>query len=169
MIWLAQLLALAAIALAAPGRCLAADWSLRVDGIGPLRVGMRIQQMNEVLGEHFSYPPAPDDQGCFYLSPSKEPRVGLMVENGILVRVDVLERGVRTANGVQVGDAVAKVRGLYGKRLETEPHAYSPEEKYLTVRSADNRHAVRFETDRGKVRVIYSGFYKQVQYIEGCQ
>jgi len=38
----------------------------------------------------------------------------------------------------------------------------------LTLRSADQRYGMRFETEAGKVTTFYAGKYEAEQYVEGC-
>ena len=130
---------------------------------------MSLSQLNAVLHEKFSMPESKDDQGCFYVNPTRHPHVALMIEDGRLARIDVDGPGVATAEGIQVGDSEARVLQVYGSRLKVEPHAYTgPEGHYLTVRSKSGRYGIRFETDKGKVETFYAGRFKAVQYIEGC-
>jgi len=53
---------------------LAGDASvLRFDGIGPIKIGMSLAQLNLALQERFKMPPARDDQACFYVDSKKTP------------------------------------------------------------------------------------------------
>jgi len=149
------------------GACLAADaWVARQDGIGPVKIGMTIPQLNMALHEKFAMPEAKEDQGCFYVTASKHPQVSFMIENGRLVRLDVDKSGVATTEGVQVGESEEHVKQVYGLRLKVEPHHYT-EGHYLTLRNGN--YGIRFETDEGKVSTFYAGTFEAIQYIEGCQ
>jgi hypothetical protein len=146
------------------------DWVIREDGVGPVEIGMTLPQLNAVLHERFSMPKDKDDQGCFYVQPTKHAHIAFMIEDGRLARVDVDAHGIPTAEGIQVGDSEEHARRVYGTRLKVEPHAYIPEEgHYLTVHSKDGRYGIRFETEKGKIQMFYAGQFKAVQYIEGCQ
>jgi hypothetical protein len=153
------------------GSSLANDtWVVREDGVGPVKIGMTLSQLNTVLHSKFSMPAAKDNQGCFYVNPSKHPRIAFMIEDGRLVRIDVEIAGVATSEGIQVGDSESRALRVYGFRLKVEPHAYTgPEGHYLTARSKDGRFGRRFETDQGKITMFYAGRYKAIQYIEGCE
>lgn len=161
---------LSVLAVVSIGTSLASDvWVLHEDGIGPVKVGMSLSQLNTVLHEKFSMPGSKDDQGCFYVNPTKNPHVAFMIEDGRLARIDVDGPGVATAEGIQVGDSEARALQVYGSRLKVEPHAYTgPEGHYLTVRSKSGRYGIRFETDKGKIETFYAGRFEAVQYIEGC-
>src|SRR5262245_35074610 len=91
-------------------------WVLHVNGIGPAEVGMTVEQLNSVLGEHFTTPTG--EKACFYLKP-KEPRdIGFMMLEGSLARVDVSGPDVATKEGVRVGDSEDQVKRIYGPKLE---------------------------------------------------
>jgi hypothetical protein len=112
-----------------------------------------------------------EDQGCFYVNPKSHPALAFMIENGHLVRVDTDESSVPTDRMVRVGDSEAQVKKAYGSEIKAEPSKYTGEEggRYLTVSSPDQKYGVRFETEKGKVTIFYSGTYTAIQYVEGCQ
>jgi hypothetical protein len=143
-------------------------WELRVDGIGPVSVGMSLPQLNNLLNEKFAVPTEPDEKDCFYVSTAAHPHVSFMIESGRVSRVDVNRPEVPSDRGARVGDSENEIRKIYGSKMKTEPHAYSAADggHYLTFRSG--QYAIRFETEKGKVRSMYSGRYPAVQYIEGC-
>lgn len=146
------------------------SWVLRRDGIGPVKVGMNLAQLNTVLHEKFAVPESKDEQACFYVDTAQRPHVSFMMVKGRLARIDVDGAGVPTADGIQVGDSEEHARHVYGSRLTVKPHAYTgPEGHYLTIRSVDGRYGIRFETDNGKITMFYAGRFDAIQYIEGCE
>ncbi len=149
----------------------AADtWVVRNDGVGPVKVGMTLAQLNVALHENFMPPTDKADRGCFYVTPAKHAQISLMIENGHLVRVDVDHPGIATSEGVQVGDSEPRALQIYGSSLTVERRAYMEEEgHFLTLRSRDGRLGIRFETDQGKITGYYAGKYDAIQYIEGCE
>lgn len=147
--------------------CWAADaWVIRQDGVGPVKIGMSLPQLNTALRERFAMPENKEDQGCFYVTATKHPQVSFMIENRRLVRIDVDKTGVPTTEGVQVGDSEEHVKQVYGSRLKVEPQHYT-DAHYLTLRNGD--HGIRFETDEGKISTFYAGTFEAIQYVEGCQ
>ena len=145
------------------------SWAVREDGVGPVKIGMTLSQLNAILREKFSLPSDKEEQRCFFVSPSKHPQISLMIESGRLLRIDVDQTGVPTSEGIQVGDSEAHARHVYGPRMKVTPHFYTDTGHYLTVRSEDRRYGVRFETDQGKITMFYSGTYEAIQYVEGCE
>jgi hypothetical protein len=145
-------------------------WVVRMDGAGPVRIGMTLAQLNTALGEKFSMPEDQEEQACFYADTPRHPGIGFMVEHGRVTRIDVTEAAVPTASGIRVGDPEARVMKLYGPKLQVEPHAYdAPEGHYLTLLSADGRYGMRFETYQGRVTGFYAGEAHAIAYIEGCE
>lgn len=149
---------------------LAADtWVVREDGVGPVKIGVTLAQLNLTLHERFSMPAEKDDQGCFYVNPSRNNHVAFMIENGHLARIDVDKAGISTAAGIQVGDSESHARQVYGAAMKVSPHKYIDTGHYLTVRSVNGRYGVRFETGKGKITSYYAGKYDAIQYVESCE
>ena len=144
-------------------------WIVREDGIGPVKIGMKLRQLNSALQEKFEMPEDTSDQGCFYVTSTKHPAVKFMIEDGALSRIDVDRAGISTAEGVQVGDSEARVREVYGSRMKVEPSKYGgPRGHFLTIRSDSGGLGIRFETEKGKVARFYAGKFASIQYVEGC-
>ena len=143
------------------------SWAVRLDGIGPLRYGMPIAEVRMAL--HETLGPAPPAAPCLYLVPASIPvGVGLMIEQGKLVRVDVESAGVRTVGGAEVGMSEAELRARYGG-LEVRPHKYDSAARYLIYREhPDSSRRLVFEADRQRVRRYRSGVMPAVEYVEGC-
>jgi hypothetical protein len=162
---------IALLIVASIGTSRASDgWVVREDGVGPVKIGVGLSQLNTVLREKFSMPDNKEDQGCFYVKPAAYTHVTFMIENGRLARIDVDGTGAATEDGIQVGDLEARVRRAYGARLKIEPHAYTaPQGHYLTIRSDNGRYGIRFETEKGKIETFYAGLFDAIQYVEGCQ
>jgi hypothetical protein len=145
-------------------------WTVRFDGVGPLRFGMSFNQVNARLGHRLKRtPPAMlATKGCDQLALDGIGHKGiwLMFVDDVFRRVDV-EGGGRTAAGIAPGDPVQRVYAAYAG-IGSEPRPYVAEELSLTVRAPDGRHALRFETDKGAVAVLFAGDTGPVQWIEGC-
>jgi hypothetical protein len=155
------------VAVCVPLAAMAGDWSLRMDGIGPLTLGLRYEEANRLVGGALQADGASGTDQCYYASIGGHPHVLLMFTDGALRRVDVTGPGTATAEGVGVGDPVQRVFDAY-PALESAPNHYDERERYLTVRAPNGKLALRFETHEGKVGAFYAGRYKEVQYIEGC-
>ncbi len=144
------------------------DWVVSQNGVGPVKIGMSLSQLNAALHEKFTMPQNKEDQGCFYVSATKRPHVSFMIESRHVVRVDVDREGIATADGVHVGDSEEHAKQVYGPRLKVEPHKYT-DGHYLTVGSKSDGYGIRFETENGKIEAFYAGTFEAIQYVEGCQ
>jgi hypothetical protein len=154
--------------LALPIAAIAADWTIGFDRIGKVKIGTALSDIGIPIEQPLQKTVYRDDGFCFYVFPEHKEGIALMIEDGVLTRIDVMKRGAGTIAGVEVGDAVAKVRKAYGRALKEEPRDYDDREKYLTVSSKDGRHLIRFLTNHGKIEAIISGNAKSVRYMEGC-
>lgn len=144
-------------------------WVIAFNGVGPVKIGMSLSELNTALHERFTMPPEKGDQGCFYVNPAKHPHISFMIEDVRVVRVDVDSAGIPTTQGVQVGDSEEHALQVYGPKLKVSGSQYDPEGHYLTIQSEDGRNGIRFETEKGKIRTYYAGRFEAVQYVEGCQ
>jgi hypothetical protein len=145
-------------------------WILREDGVGPVKIGMGLPELNAVLHERFQLPSEKDDRACFYVKPKGHPHIAFMVLDGRLARIDVDGPGISTTAGVHVGDSETHALRVYGSKLKVEPSKYTgPEGHYLTLRSTNGRFGTRFETDNGKITQFYAGRFDAVQLVEGCE
>lgn len=143
-------------------------WTLRDDGIGPIKIGMTDAQLRATLHGK----PIEEDSGseaCYYVHEAGRNHLHYMVIDGRVVRIDVDDRGIPTAAGIRVGDAEAKAQQVYGSEMKVTAHQYTDTGHYLTVRSPDGRRGIRFETDNGRITEFYAGTYEAIQYVEGCE
>ena len=130
---------------------------------------MTVDEARAALGI-FEVPPNAQKSGCVYASSPRLPRgVSVMVEDGIVGRIDVDTNAIPTSEGARVGDTEERVLKLYGKRVSVSPHKYT-DGHYLTVKSpsADTSHLIIFETNKDTVTKYRAGRVPQVRYVEGC-
>lgn len=143
-------------------------YKIRFDGFGPVKVGMKpADAMKSLTLTENRYD---DESDCYYLdmdSANPENLPSFMVNNGTVARVDVSVPGYRTEAGAKVGDTEARIKKLYGGRVEVSPHEYV-DGHYLTVASKDGKHAIIFETDGKIVTYIRAGRVPEAGFIEGC-
>ena len=140
------------------------------DGVGPVRTGWSLAQLNAAIGEQLrpTYDVNPE---CDYVDPAAlPPGIALMVERDTVVRIDVDTTGITTLEGAGVGDTEARVRELYKGRVQVQPHKYTgPVGHYLVVTwPGDTLRLLIFETDGEKVVSYRAGIRPAVEYVEGC-
>ena len=152
-----------------PASASAEDWVLRMNGIGPLKIGMTFDQANRATG--FSLQRSADNlrptEGCDFIPIAHHPGIGLMFIDDRLVRAEVFAGSSRTQREVGVGTSVKAVLSLY-PGIRIEPNAYDENEQYLTMTSSDGSLAIRFETGAGKISSVYAGQSQPVHYTEHC-
>jgi hypothetical protein len=157
---------LCATALCVPLLARAGEWDVRLDGAGPLTVGMRFEEANALLHGTLEIDLGSSKE-CYYARAAGHPQIALMFTDDVLRRVDAVEGIVRTDSGIALGERMKRVYDIY-PTMTVSRHAYDERERYLTVRSSDGKLALRFETREGRIATFYAGRWKEVQYIEGC-
>jgi hypothetical protein len=147
----------------------AARWTVTVSGIGPIRVGMTLEDLRRIAGNFPSPKPTAE---CTYVHPASTPGgVSIMLARGKVARIDVDSAGVRTDAGVGVGDSTSRVNAAYPGRVDAAPHKYVPDGQYLTARPsspADSALRIVFEVEKGRVTRFRSGRRPEVEWVERC-
>jgi hypothetical protein len=153
------------------------DWTVYLHRSGPIKIGMPLVAVSRILRDPQAYlsgndPEVPLDQ-CAYLESKAIPKgLGLMFSKGLVVRIDVFEKGIRTASGVEIGDREDKIKRLYRGRITVEPHHYSPETghylNYNPLDPAERDYGIVFETENGVVTSFRVGTQAAIALVEGC-
>ena len=154
-------------------------WTLTTQGLGPLRIGVRIDEAAEALtafGATAGTLTLPvrvaNGSTCGYVLWRGGPSgVRVMVVDKRIARIDVDSASIATTEGVRVGDTEARVRAAYGTRLVESPHKYVRGGRYLSASSVDGDDSRRvvFETDGTRVMRYRAGVRPAVEYVEGCR
>jgi hypothetical protein len=159
--------AIALLSMAQPASWPLADARLALTSLGPVRIGMSEAAVRRVVQGDISETPvgAPE---CVQSSVRRDPGIVFMFERNTLTRIDLADAHHFTLSGLRVGDTEDRARELYLGRFEESPHKYLEEGHYLTLRSADKRHALVIETDGRFVTRLRAGVVPSVEYVEGC-
>jgi hypothetical protein len=154
-----------------------ADWTAYLHHTGPIKIGMPLIEVRRVLRDPQAFlsgndPEVPLDE-CAYLESKQLPKgLGLMFRKGIVVRIDIFEKGIRTASGAEVGDREDKIKRLYPGRITVEPHHYDPENghylNYTPIDPAERDYGIVFETENGVVTTFRVGTQAAIALVEGC-
>ena len=163
-----RILALAFLAMMATPLLGGAKLVLRPDGMGRVRIGMTLPQLNRLLHDKMEPPDGADVQYCYLTSPAKFPKVSFMFEEGRLSRIGTRGVGVATAEGIQVGDSETRAKQVYGRRLIVEDAKYDDDGHFLTIFTPNKKYGIRFTTHKGKIVEIYVGRAESIQYVEDC-
>jgi hypothetical protein len=133
--------------------------------------GMTVEEASRAAGVTLTSRDSIPGSTCKYMRwPDGPTGVLLMALDNRIVRIDVVEPNIATAEGVRVGETAARVKELYAGRVVETPHKYT-NGTYLTVKSvanSDSLYRLVFETDSGKVTRFRSGLLPAVEWVEGC-
>ncbi|MHB1059033.1 MAG: lectin [Rhodanobacter sp.] len=155
-----------------PAATVAADALARYDGYGDMRFGMDEAAFDRAWGGELKGAPPSPGSSCRYKLPkwAKTPRdFAFMFEDGRFVRYDVGTAKEAAPGGGKVGMDEARIRAMYGARVQAQPHKYVAGAKYLRIAAPEGSGVLVFETDaRGKVARWRVGVPPQVDYVEGC-
>lgn len=146
-----------------------AEWRLTARGLGPVIVGMPLSEIAVTIGASPDFDPVERDCG-FLRAPGAPAGVAFMIVAGHIVRVDVTDEGVQTAEGAGIGTTESELRTLYAGHLTEQPHKYT-DGRYLIVSPAgpdSATHRVIFETDGNVVTRLRGGRLPEVEWVEGC-
>lgn len=149
----------------------AAAWTLRLDGIGPVRVGMTIVEVERLVGGTARIDRIEPGDRCGYIYFAAVPEgISFMVAGDTVVRANVDTAGFRTEAGLGVGSAESAAMTRHAGRVRVEEHPYTgPEGHYLIV-DDPARPGLRliYETDGKVVTSLRAGRLPEVDLIEGC-
>ncbi|MGH6933064.1 MAG: hypothetical protein ACREEE_11595 [Dongiaceae bacterium] len=143
------------------------DWSL-----GPVRIGMTVDQIENAVGalDSQDIETFPEDSACYYIWQRDGPDgVSFMIVDGVLARIEISNPDMKTERGSKVGDSEADIMATYDNNVIVETRPYSGEpDHYLIVDSPGRIYSTLFETSNGKVEYFRAGQYDPVRWIEGC-
>ncbi|AYG95911.1 hypothetical protein D8I30_12555 [Brevundimonas naejangsanensis] len=162
----------------APGVPVSAADKLTAQGFGPLKIGMSRAEVEAAMGPD-SRPDAvggPDPAACTLFHPRDAPAgVMAMVEGGVLTSVWLdPPAAAETNRALNIGDAAAEVRRVYGDQVQAMPHKYeaAPAEYLFVWTTPDHAgpaaRGLKYEIGRDGRVVRIAGGGPSIQYVEGC-
>ena len=137
-------------------------------GIGGVHAGMTVAEARQVLTRlDFK---GQDSTGCVYPTVAGLPDgVWVMIDGGVVARVDVQKGDIPTTEGIRIGDDTTKLRAAYGSRVSASPHKYTDGKYYTVAPEGDSLHRIIFETNNGGTVLRYrAGKLPQVAWVESC-
>lgn len=156
--------------------------ALTGDGLGPLRIGMTLEEVNEAAGpdDNPGAVGGPEPEVCDQFHPADAPDgILVMMENGVLSRISLARDSVvETDAGIGLGDGPETIREAYGDAAVVTPGKYNPEAQDFTVWQSGNTSAdyvqdpdargIRYQVNPlGEIHMIHAGG-PSIQYVEGC-
>jgi len=135
-------------------------------GLGPVKIGMTVEEATLAAGRAMEGPPAPD---CYYVEPAGLDGVGFMITNERIARVDITAGPISTRSGARIGMTELEITTLFPGQIEEQPHKYVDGGHYLVFVPNDPAdHRVIFETDGEVVTGYRAGILPEVEWVEGC-
>jgi hypothetical protein len=151
----------------APAEPSPGEWEVTAAGIGNIHAGMSLDEVKAVTRNGIDIPAKLDE--CAYVRPGNAPKgVALMVEKGVVSRVDVTEGAVATTRGAKIGDTEERIQSLYPGQVKVVPHKYTSGHYLVVTPDGGGENRIVFETDGQKVLRYRSGREPAVEYVEGC-
>lgn len=146
---------------------------VHINGIGPIRVGMTIDEASKSAGVRLiQIQSGSESQGCSYFKPDLGlDDVQFMVTQGRISRVDIFNEQITTFSGAKIGDSEKRVMSLYPGQIQVQPHEYVQDGHYLIFipkDKLDQSYRVVFETDGNRVTSFRAGKIPEVTAVEGC-
>lgn len=149
---------------------------LALNGIGPIRVGMTVDEASRAAGVRLVkgyVPPPPHGEFCSYFKAQVGLQgIGFMVTQGRIVRIDISNERVSTIKGAKIGDTEEQIFSLYPGQIRVIKNPLGGRGNNLTFvprDAADSNYRLIFETGiERRVKYFRSGQLPQVEYIEGC-
>ena len=151
---------------------------LAINGIGPIRVGMTVDEASHSAGVKLVTGYGDHDEYlCSYFTPQDSPKgIAFMVTKGRIARVDNFSnKQITTIKGARIGDSEERIISLYPGQIQVTKHPYQrlplTNQKYLIFvpkDAADKNYRIIFETSKNRVERFRSGKIPEVDQVEGC-
>lgn len=154
-----------------------------VYGLGPAAAGQALAQAEAALGQPLKPEPLPASRAasaaaaatnpaagrCHHRLAERQPGVRYTLAAEVVTRIETRDPRYSTLSGVHVGDTVARVRQVYGRRLVSTPHPYFDHGQVLSIYAPDRRFALVMEAnDQGRIITLRGGRLPEVGWLEGC-
>ena len=151
---------------------------LALNGIGPIRVGMTVDEALRAAGIQLikQHTVELNEYQCSYLKPKGEPEgISFMVTKGRIARVNINNKRITTIRGAKIGDTIDRIISLYPGQIQiikapltSRPEGNSKHLTFVPKDTADKNYRIIFETTFDRVREFRSGKLPEVEFLEGC-
>lgn len=176
----------------APALCLsptyasAADQILTPYGLGPVRIGMTVEQAEKALGVKLAPLDTTDGystEACWETQRlgDPDPAILYMIWDGKIVRIDVTRYehkpywtdenipAIASENGVHIRDLDAKAAKASGPAtISANPFGKRPDDYYATILTQDGQRGVLFEIWDHYIYRMRAGLAEAIALPEGC-
>jgi hypothetical protein len=150
------------------------NWQISEDSLGPIKIGMKIEEAEKAANKKFNLNPYgvkySDKEECLYVIFDDSAKdLFFMVNQGVIVRIDVETPKTITDFGVNIGTKLQKVKELYKGEVASFPEKYSGlEQLELSKKDKPNYKMIIDSDEKGDVTHIRNGRVPEVEYVESC-
>jgi hypothetical protein len=166
---LASLIILALFSVYTFASASAPKMTLTANRLGPFKIGMTMAEVNTHL-THKLVAGKPDlraTQGCDYINVNDLAGTSFVFINDRLVRIDLDAPGIKSRQGLEVGenlhDALPELRDA-----KREPLDHVPDGSSFVIETPQQRNAMSFQFEHGRLVRIIAGDKKVIRFSEGC-
>ncbi len=159
---------------------------LTYQGLGDIRIGMTEQSLSPLgFAPDLGLQDDEEYRACHNIASDQYPGIQLMINYGILVRIDIYEGKWKSLSGAGLGMNEAQLANIYGSDFALDYHPYiGAAGSYAVLQSSNKKYGMIFETAiinskdasspkgvpnaKKTVTSFRAGYSEQVNYIEGC-
>jgi hypothetical protein len=150
---------------------------LAINDIGPIRVGMTVDEASRAAGVKFVFVMnGPDAYSCSYFKPQgKLKDIYFMVTKGRIARIDTSDKRITAIRGAKIGDTLDRIISLYLGQIQITKTPLTARSEgnpknltFLPKDAADKNYRIIFQTSLNQVRRFRSSKLPEVEFIEGC-
>jgi hypothetical protein len=93
---------------------------LALNGIGPIKVGMTVDEASRAAGVKLVFVMnGPDAYSCSYFKPQGELKdIAFMVTKSRIARIDIRDKRITTIRGARIGDTLDRIISLYPGQIQ---------------------------------------------------
>lgn len=158
-----------------------------MEGIGPVKIGMTVEQAEQALGAKLDPISPPFYKECWITSRSdkKDRTIQYMVEYENITAIDVYPPAaeafplpipaITTPEGIGVGSTEEQIRRAYGNSAKKELAPYELADKidkdteyWIHVENPDKKLGMIFDVRYGRVLSLSVGMLEAINRMEGC-
>jgi len=145
---------------------------LKTTGLGPIRIGMRLDALRKAGLTPVPIADASNGQCQYYRIQDHGEPIGFMAIDDQVLRVDVWPGSLTTTrSGIRIGSTERDLVRVYGKQLEAtaNPETLGKTVIFTPQDPGEDVYRLVFETDdQGRVTQFRAGQFPSVTWAEGC-
>jgi hypothetical protein len=146
-----------------------ADWQLGPNGLGPIKIGMTVEEANKASGINFRDTGLYDYESCKTFAAESLGQISLIVQDGKIATVSVYDDdtvtmpSIKTSKGIGLGDAPSAIQAAYGAPSKTD-NPYDSERLFYQEAGGLG---IRFNIGEAGISQIEVGT-DSIENMEGC-